>query len=329
MNEQQTMLADMAGSLFGELSHGATVAADWGRIEEMGFAGLLLDEAAGGFGGRWADAGIVFRLAGYHALALPLVEAVIAARLAADAGFEGIGFGTLAAASEGSLQSSSFTGIVKGAAWGRDAGYVVAPSPSGGAMILSTQGAEIEPRTNAADEPRDLLRFTNAAAVTVDADVFALGAAARSMQMAGALDAALELAVGYVNDRKQFGKPLGKLQAVQQALAVFACEAAAANCGAVGVAQALDRGDADFEVAAAKARANMAAGVGTSIGHQAHGAIGFTHEYGLHPLTRRLWSWRSEFGGEHHWTLALGKRIAAGGADAFWPDMVRRSDPVG
>lgn len=329
MNEQQTMLADMAGSLFGELSHSASVAGDWGRIEEMGFAGLLLGEDAGGFGGSWTDAGIVFRLAGYHALALPLVEAVIAARLAADAGFEGSGIGTLASASDGSLTGGSFTGVVKGAAWGRDAGYVVAPAPSGGAMILSTEGAAVEERSNAAGEPRDVLRFTGSAAVSVDADVFALGAAARAMQMAGALDAALEMAVGYVNDRKQFGKPLGKLQAVQQALAVFACEAAAANCAAVGVAQALDRGDADFEVATAKARANMAAGVGTSIGHQAHGAIGFTHEYGLHPLTRRLWSWRSEFGGENHWTLLLGKRIAAGGADNFWPDMVRRSDPVG
>lgn len=329
MNEQQTMLADMAGSLFGELGHGATIAADWSRIEEMGFSGLLLDEAEGGFGGGWADAGIVFRLAGYHALALPLTEAVVAARLAADAGFESAGFGTLAEKTEGRLDSGQFTGLVAGAAWGREASYVVAPAPSGGAMILSVSDAEIEQRTNLADEPRDVLRFSGAAAVMVEADLFALGAAARSMQMAGALDAALELAVGYVNDRKQFGKPLGKLQAVQQALAVFACEAAAANCAAVGVAQALDRGDATFEVAAAKARANMAAGVGTSIGHQAHGAIGFTHEYGLHPLTRRLWSWRSEFGGEHHWTRLLGTRIAQGGADNFWPDMVRRSDPAG
>lgn len=328
MNEQQTMLADMAGSLFGELGHGATVAADWGRIDEMGFAGLLLDEAAGGFGGSWSDAGIVFRLAGYNALALPLVEAVIAARLAADAGFEGSGIGTIAEKSEGRFDGGSFTGVLRGVPWGRDAGYVIAPAPAGGAMILSTVGAEIETHQNVADEPRDILRVTGAAAVAVDADIFALGAAARSMQMAGTLDAALALAVGYVNDRKQFGKPLGKLQAVQQALAIFACEAAATNCAAVGVAQALDRGDASFEVAAAKARANMAAGFGTSIGHQAHGAIGFTHEYGLHPLTRRLWSWRSEFGGEHHWTVQLGTRIASAGADNFWPDMVRRSDPA-
>lgn len=330
MNEQQTMLADMAGSLFGELGHAATIATDWHRIEEMGFGGLLLDEAAGGFGGSWADAGIVFRLAGYHALALPLVESVIAARLAAKAGFARNGIGTLAERTEGNLESGSFTGFLKGVPWGREAGYVAAPSPAGeGAMLISIAGAEIDQHDNVAGEPRDTLRFSGAAATLVDADIFALGSAARSMQTAGALDAVLELAVGYVNDRKQFGKPLGKLQAVQQGLAVFACEAAAANCAAVGVGQALDRGDAGFEVAAAKVRANMAAGVGTSIGHQAHGAIGFTHEYALHPLTRRLWAWRSEFGGENHWSVRLGKQIASGGADNFWPDMVSRSDPKG
>jgi acyl-CoA dehydrogenase len=328
MNEQQTMLADMAGGLFAELSHHATVADNWSNIEEMGFTGLLLSEAEGGFGGGWVDAGIVFRLAGYHALSLPLVEAVIAARLAADAGFEAAGFGTIGERTRGSLEGGRFTGLVRGAAWGREAAFVVAPSPDGGALILATANARIDEGRNVADEARDVLHFSAAAATPVAADIYALGAAARAMQTAGALDAALAMAVGYVNDRKQFGKPLGKLQAVQQALAVFACEAAAANSAAVGVAQALDRGDSAFEVAAAKLRANMAAGVGTAIAHQAHGAIGFTHEYGLHPLTRRLWSWRSEYGSEQFWSKTLGEHVAGVGADNYWADMVRRSDPV-
>ena len=326
MNEQQTMLADMAGGLFAELGHSATFAADWGRIEEMGFAGLLLPEEAGGFGGSWADAAIVFRLAGYHAVALPLVEAVIAARLAADAGFAAEGLGTIAESSAGKLEGGRFTGLVQGAAWGRDAAWVAAPAPDGGTMVLATAGARIDEGLNAASEPRDVIHFEGAEATTCPRDLFAIAAAARAMQMAGALDAALAMAVGYVNDRKQFGKPLGKFQAVQQVLAVFAGEAAATNCAAVEVGRALDRGDAAFEVAAAKARANIAAGQCTAIAHQAHGAIGFTHEYGLHPITRRLWSWRSEFGGESYWTLALGRTVVGGGADAFWPDMVRRSD---
>jgi len=326
MNEQQTMLADMADALFAELSHGASMA-DWGRIEEMGFAGLLLDEAAGGFGGSFEDAGIVFRLAGYNAVALPVVETILAARLAADAGFAASGTGSIAEAASGSISGGAFTGTLRGVPWGRSVDYVAAPAPDGGAMVLGAAGARIEQRENLAGEPRDVLHIADAPVCRTDADPFALGAAARAAQIAGACDAVLAIAVGYVNDRKQFGKPLGKLQAVQQALAVFACEAAAANCAAVGVAQALDRGDASFEVPAAKARANMAAGVATSIGHQAHGAIGFTMEYGLHPLTRRLWSWRSEFGGEQYWTETLGKKVVAGGGDDFWSGMAARIDP--
>jgi acyl-CoA dehydrogenase len=328
MNEHQTMLADMANILFAKCGGKTSFSTDWRRVCDMGFQSLLLDDAAGGYGGGWADAGIVLRLAGYHALPLPLPESIIAARLSADAGFAGSGFGSIGEKSEGLIAGDRFAGSVAGVPWGRAAGYVCAPAPDGGTMLLSTDGCTVTEGQNVAGEPRDILHFSDAQVSVISADVFALGAAARSMQIAGALDAALEMAVGYVNDRQQFGKPLGKLQAVQQALANFACEAAAANCAAVGVAHALDRGDGAYEVAAAKIRANMAAGIGTSIAHQAHGAIGFTMDYGLQALTRRLWSWRSEFGGENHWSLVLGQSVVGIGADAFWPDLVRRSDPV-
>jgi acyl-CoA dehydrogenase len=108
---------------------------------------------------------------------------------------------------------------------------------------------------------------------------------------------------------------------VQQNLALFAGEAAAANCAAVGAAQALDQGQGDFAVAAAKLRANRAVGTGTAIAHQVHGAIGFTQEYHLHPLSRRLWSWRSEFGGDSQWASVLGERIVRAGADRFWAEI--------
>ena len=51
----------------------------------------------------------------------------------------------------------------------------------------------------------------------------------------------------------------------------------------------------------------------------AFGAIGFTHEHSLHRLTRRLWSWRDEFGTESHWSRELGRAVLASGADALWP----------
>lgn len=149
---------------------------------------------------------------------------------------------------------------------------------------------------------------------------------ARACQIAGALDAALALSIAYANERQQFGRPLGKFQAVQQSLASFACEAAAANCAAMGAAQALDRGNAEFEVAAAKLRANRAVEMGTSVAHQVHGAIGFTEEYALAPLTRRLWQWRSEYGNDAYWSARLGSKVIAQGADQFWPELSARTD---
>lgn len=149
---------------------------------------------------------------------------------------------------------------------------------------------------------------------------------ARTCQIAGALDAALALSVAYVNERQQFGRPLGKFQAVQQSLATFACEAAAANCAAMGAAQALDRGEAGFEIAAAKLRANRAVEVGTTVAHQVHGAIGFTREYALQHLTRRLWQWRSEYGNDSYWSAKLGSDVVARGAVNFWSDLTARTD---
>jgi acyl-CoA dehydrogenase len=45
----------------------------------------------------------------------------------------------------------------------------------------------------------------------------------------------------------------------------------------------------------------------------------------LHPLTRRLWSWRSEFGNDRLWSQRLGAQVVAAGADAFWPNLTDRS----
>ncbi len=84
-------------------------------------------------------------------------------------------------------------------------------------------------------------------------------------KMAGALNAALDLSVQYTRERQQFGKPLASFQAIQQQLAVFAEEAAAADMAAASAFRAADRGDAWFEIACAKLRANQAARTSTGI----------------------------------------------------------------
>ncbi|HWA29610.1 MAG TPA: acyl-CoA dehydrogenase family protein [Rhizomicrobium sp.] len=144
-------------------------------------------------------------------------------------------------------------------------------------------------------------------------------ALARAGQIAGAISAALTISVDYTRQRQQFGKPLAAFQAIQQQLAVLAEEAAASRAAAAAAARAADRGEALFEIASAKLRANIAAGTAASIAHQVHGAIGFTKEYRLQKFTRNLWKWRGEYGNERHWADVIGKMAAAKGADGFWP----------
>lgn len=152
------------------------------------------------------------------------------------------------------------------------------------------------------------------------------GAFANVCLAAGALDRILEMAVDYVNTREQFGRPLGKFQAMQQSLAILAAEAAAVNSAGAGTALALEQGDASFEIAAAKLRTNQAIGIGTAIAHQAHGAIGFTRDYPLHPFTRRLHHWRSSHGNDRYWAEKLGADVVSLGADGLWPEITCRSD---
>lgn len=154
-------------------------------------------------------------------------------------------------------------------------------------------------------------------------------AAATVSLMAGAMGQALALSVDHVNTRQQFGRPLGKFQAVQQSLAVMACEVRAVEAAAAALAARLDAVEldpaaADFEIAASKLRANRAVGVVTAIAHQVHGAIGFTAEYELNRVTIPLMRWRSEHGNDAYWAARLGRQVAGLGGQGLWEALTAR-----
>jgi acyl-CoA dehydrogenase len=196
--------------------------------------------------------------------------------------------------------------------------------------LMPRGAASVEPDTNLAREPRDTLVFRDAQAkaagpAEIPADaVYLYGAMARAAQMAGALDWCLQQSVQYATERKQFGKPIGSFQVIQQNLAVMAGHVAAAGIAAEAAFRAAERGDARFEIACAKIRVGEAAGFGAGTAHQTHGAIGFTYEHALHFATRRLWSWRAEFGSESAWARSLGHAVATRGADDLWADLTAR-----
>ena len=74
-------------------------------------------------------------------------------------------------------------------------------------------------------------------------------------------------------------------------------------------------------IAMAKTRVGEAATLACEIANQAHGAIGFTKEYALQLSTRRLWSWREEFGADPEWAATVGHYVCGIGADELWPTL--------
>ncbi|HEX3996029.1 MAG TPA: acyl-CoA dehydrogenase family protein, partial [Acetobacteraceae bacterium] len=120
-------------------------------------------------------------------------------------------------------------------------------------------------------------------------------------------------------------KALSQFQAVQQNLAVLATHAAVAGMAAVMAQNAVATGHLFPDIAIAKARAGESAGLGAAIAHQIHGAIGFTLDHDLQFSTKRLWSWRDEFGNEAAWNLAYGRHLASAGAELFWPAITAAS----
>lgn len=339
MSEQRQMLADTVNRLFADActtprAEGFDVAL-WQQAVDMGLPQLLVPEAQGGAGGDWDDAGAVLHALGHHGAPIPLAENLIAAQLAAEAGLElPSGLVGIATRVEGRIEpgSQGFSGTLRGVPWGRHADAVVAVVPGHTLLLRRPDAASTHNAHNLADEPRDDLVFSGAPIVSAPSNdetrMSRLLTLARCSQIAGALEAALHRSVEYAQTRKQFGRAIGQFQAVQQQLAQFGAEVAAAMCAARAACRAAMRGDAAFEIAAAKLRCNLAIGFATSTAHQVHAAIGFTREFDLRQSTQRLWSWRTEGGNDRACAEILGTQVCARGGDAFWADLTARDDAV-
>lgn len=301
--------------------------AAWNAIVEMGLPLALVDEAAGGFGVEAGDALALVRLAGRHALPLPLAETMLANHALGRAGLP-LATGAAALIDGAGLTIAAdgdtwrVTGTVTRVPWARDIATLVVID--GDRTFPLRAGFTITARaTNLAQMPRDTLVVDARCEATGPADGLSPllgGATIRSLQIAGALERVLELTIAHVSDRVQFGRPLAKFQAVQHELAQLGGEVAAAGAAADMAVEAFagDPARALLGLAAARVRTGEAASTAVAIAQQLHGAIGFTVEHRLHWFTTALWSWRDEYGGQHHWADTLGRAtLAAGGAD-FW-----------
>lgn len=109
------------------------------------------------------------------------------------------------------------------------------------------------------------------------------GQAAVAAELSGVASGAYAMTVGYLKERKQFGRTIGSFQALQHRAAHLWSEievtaSAIANAGRV-LDEAPDQ--ATMAVSLAKARATATAKLAVSEGVQMHGGIGMTDEYDI------------------------------------------------
>jgi alkylation response protein AidB-like acyl-CoA dehydrogenase len=106
----------------------------------------------------------------------------------------------------------------------------------------------------------------------------------------GGAKAALDKTIGYVAERKAFGKSIGSFQALQFKVADMATELEAARLMLWRAATALDAGDAEATKLCAMAK-RFATDAGFEIANEAlqlHGGYGYLADYGIEKIVRDL-----------------------------------------
>jgi alkylation response protein AidB-like acyl-CoA dehydrogenase len=307
-------------------------AGPWPMVLGLGWAGVGRPEDLGGSGGELADIVALVQACGRHAVSIPLLESAAAGLIAAQHGHAlAAAPATVAIPRAGETlritDEQIVTGQVSRVPWGRAAAaiIVVAARADGRPVIAEIDGAasgvEGSEGINLAGEPRDTLRFAGVPARII-ADIGSaeqvrvVPALLRGAMTLGALENVLEETVRHVAVREQFGRPLARFQDVASTLARMAEQVTLARMAVLAATEA-GPGSPDRAMIAAVITARAATEVARSA-HQLHGAMGVTREHPLHLATRRLWSWRDEWGSEQEWAAAIGAQARDLAPDPLW-----------
>ena len=109
------------------------------------------------------------------------------------------------------------------------------------------------------------------------------GRTGASAELLGVGGGAMDMTIGYMKERKQFGMLIGSFQALQHRAAHLYSEMEVARAAVLKAQQLLDQGSdrADEAVSVAKAMTALATTLSVQEGVQMHGGIGMTDEYDI------------------------------------------------
>ena len=305
----------------------------WSGLAELGATGLLVPEAHGGAGGGMVDMAVVLEELGRAVHPGPFASSAVGAvslvhlagtdddRAALLPGLaSGETTGTVALDEPGAGATSAngqwrITGHLAHVPDGVAADIIVVSATTAdgelGAFVVERDapGLTVTP-TPTVDGTRKF-----ATATLSDAPARRLGAGdgtdavaetvnrlvvAAAVDGVGAASRALEMAVDYAKERRQFDSPIGSFQAVQHVCADMLRAVELARAGAYYACWAADAADASERHRAATMAQAFAAdelyGVGASL-IQVHGGIGFTWEHDAHLYYKRLLTLKELAGG--------------------------------
>jgi acyl-CoA dehydrogenase len=309
------LIADALEQLFITHCDGATVRAIeggnqgthlWKNIVDAGFVDALVSEQNGGAGLSLNDAYALFTLCGSYAMPLPLAETMVArALLGSKLNDPKFSSGSIALATANrEAKHGVDCSIVH---YGRLADFVLVNLVDK-CVLLKASDAQVATSSYTLDVG---MRWTGESvsaphAIIEHHDLKIYQACIYSAQLAGALMKVFNQTLKYANDREQFGRSIGKFQAIQHQLSVISEQVFAARMAAQIGCSSNTLTPNRLKVAVAKARTSEAALEVAALSHSIHGAIGFTAEFDLQLFTRRLHLWRQAAGSESYWHDVLG-----------------------
>jgi alkylation response protein AidB-like acyl-CoA dehydrogenase len=265
----------------------------WREMCELGWAGIFIDEEHGGQGLGVVELVILMEELGYALAPVPFLSNAAAGLVLQHEGTD-------------EQKARWLPGIASGetlgtVAWLEDdearlvpdageADVIVLHGPGGGRVVEASE-AKVEP-IETMDPTRRFARVRADGGDPLSGDggpgPYRI-ATALSAELTGVAQRAMEMAVEYARDRKQFGRPIGSYQAVSHRCAQMLLEVECARSASYYAGWCADAEPETLPLAAsmAKAYSSDAGWRVSAAALQVHGGIGFTWEHDLHFFLKR------------------------------------------
>jgi alkylation response protein AidB-like acyl-CoA dehydrogenase len=318
----------------------------WAALGELGLLGLAVPEALGGGGAGVLEQCLLAEQVGAAVPAVPFaVTAAVTAVLTRSAGagvaLSGVAADVLRDVTAGSAvattawqtwpasvvpwrrpgvlssDGSVVSGTLGAVPFGMDADWLLAFDAGGAPLLVDLAGPGV--RRESADsldvmEPVASVRLTDAPATVLPlpelpvAEILTVFAA----ELVGTGQRALDGAVSYAKERRQFGRAIGSFQAIKHMLADRYVQLDAARLlvrTAAADAGAPAGPESELAARTALAAASAAADAATGDALQTHGGIGFTWEHPSHVLLKRARARRALLGSQARQLAAIADHV--------------------